>query len=395
MSITSELVEDIFGIPRDGRNIQDDSEEELALDNTETKVSFAQKAAEIAADIANKVHPASDLKTAEKAVEIPAEKKEKMPDKPEEKKSAGMFGGIFDEDSSCSVSPAKPEPAIDPKPILPTVKVEAIVAKIIEKVEPKIEVQSKPVLPMPDPEPATVDFTESTKIVEDVVTEDDDSNEGPCEEWTSDDVWLLESPAPKYNKFYFEKTTAINAGSRSILPGGAINFTKYFNELADLNCDITVSTYDLEVIYQKMQNVQQLRERCKHIQLHASQQYYLWERYIELFHGILCRVEYERGKQDGIYYEHMRDMEHYYCSLKALHRNADQVMRTLDGAFECLSRQVTIAMPMKDIERFSGTSPAPRPIAPEQKKYDALGANTKPSVKNSQQGESGPIKWGQ
>jgi hypothetical protein len=411
MAITQSLIEDIFGIPRDGRNIQDDTEEEVITGDNEGQVPFAQKVAELREDLATKVAQVPlEPKTEAKKVEVKTEQVS-MTNKP----PAGIFGGLFDDDEptkdAAPQQPSTPVPSADE--VKAEVKVESKAeavgevkteAQSVTKATPKREVRSemkyqaqaaKPKVIMPDPEPPAVDFDSVPDPVAEVVTDDDDSDESPCKEWTSDDEWNLKSPSPKFNKFYFEKATALNPGPMSILPGGAIDFTKYFNELSELNCDVTVATFDLELIHQKMQMVQQLRERCKQIQLHASQQFYLWERYIELFHGILCRVEYERGKQDGVYFEHMKDMEHYFCSLKALHRTADQVMRTLDGAFECLSRQVTIAMPMREIERYGGPSTAPRPITPEQRKYDALGAPTKPSNSSAQQTQSGPIQWGQ
>jgi hypothetical protein len=80
-------------------------------------------------------------------------------------------------------------------------------------------------------------------------------------------------------------------------------------------------------------------------------------------------------------------MEHYFCSLKALHKGAETIFKTLDAAFEVLSRQVTIVMPMKDIDRntpntnTSGSiASKPSVMQPSQRKYDSLGkTDSKPS----------------
>lgn len=414
MDIDQSTVEDLFGIPRDGRNIQDDSEEDLAVgDKSEASVPFEEKAKELVNDLKEMASRASGAATKDSAMSEPKKEEPKKP----------MFGDIFDDDAPAAAFCGTPEPGkpapdeVKPEPKVKEKAPEKVVipeGKEAPKTEKKV-VETKPEMPLPEPKATpSVDWDsvpepppkeeskpkpdgavfvkqdsltqplvtgapikvspvkEASKEEEEILTEDSD---GPCEEWTSGDRWITDSPAPKYNRFYQEKAIALGNGSRGILPGGEIPFGKYFKELLNLNCDVTVQTNDLESIHQKMQMVQQLRERCKQIQLHATQQYHIWERYIELFHGVLCRVEYERGKQEGLNFEHMGDMEHYFCSLKALHKAADQVMRTLDGAFECLSRQVTIAMPMREIERYGGGSNAgPRPISPDQKRFDALKA---------------------
>lgn len=403
MAITSEMIMDIFNIPRDGSNIQDDEEENYGADSPDN-VPFKQKAQDISDSlkrvpevvVTQQVTAVKQEPVEQKKVEIKREESKVMANT--KSNNSGMFGGLFDDDETPSVEApktepkpepakgpevakvleaAKPEPKLDPIP-----KVEPEKVGLPSKVEVKVDTdkgddlvkavvgavdkaikQQKATEPAPEKETSWDDVKEKPETEDEVV-----------QEWSADDSWILSSAAPKYNKFYAEKKIAL-LGKKNILAGGQIDFGKYYEELANLNADIAVNTFDLEVIYQKMQTVQQMRERCKQIQLHISQQYYLWERYIDMFHGLLCRTEYERGKQDGIYHEHMRDMEHYWGSLRGIQKMADQVMRTLDGAFECLSRQVTIAMPMKDIERYGNGHQAaavPRAMSPEQKKFDAL-----------------------
>jgi hypothetical protein len=87
-------------------------------------------------------------------------------------------------------------------------------------------------------------------------------------------------------------------------------------------------------------------------------------------------------------------MEHYFCSLKALHKASEQIMRTLDGAFECLSRQVTVVLPMKEIERY-GAAPSSQPInatkpaTPALRKYDRLGGGNSAPNDDSNGSSSG------
>lgn len=391
--VSKSLIEDIFGIPQDGSHIKNDEEDDsLGVSSSESTSSFEIKVSELKEKLVNiddAPLPSGGGKSS----------KEKVVDK-----NNKLFGSLFDDEDEAPKTP-KTKEKIVPEVIktTETVVTKPVETKVVEKVATAEDISdmqkqlANVVIPVQKQEEKKEERkrlpSNSLKGVKPIVKDeidtvadddDEDGKDGPCEQWTKEEEWLLNSPAPKYNKFYQEKLMALQ-GSRSILPGGLVPFTKYFNELSELNCDITVQTADLEGIHNKMQLVQQMRERLRHIQQHVDQQYYLWERYIELFHGILCRVEYERGKQDGIYYEHMRDMEHYYCSLKSLHRVAEQVMRTLDGAFECLSRQVTIAMPMREAERHFSTnvSGGQKPITQEMKRYDSLPtANSKTTEKD-------------
>jgi len=161
--------------------------------------------------------------------------------------------------------------------------------------------------------------------------------------------WRLESTDQKYDSFYRQKKSLLNR----ILIDGPLPFDKLMNELRDSSIDLSYATFDTEIVAKKMYHVQQMRDRIKEIQIQCNNQYFLWERSIELMHGLLARTQYEKpaAKQDGLIYEHMEDMEIYFHRLKALHRSAEAVVKNLDGAFECLSRRATIAMPTKQVER--------------------------------------------
>ena len=45
----------------------------------------------------------------------------------------------------------------------------------------------------------------------------------------------------------------------------------------------------------------------------------------------------------------------YFDDLKNIHRSAEIVSKHMDNAFDCLSRQATIAMPNRNIERSNTT----------------------------------------
>jgi len=166
---------------------------------------------------------------------------------------------------------------------------------------------------------------------------------------SSSPQWRLESPDPKFDNFYQQKRSMLNR----ILLGGPLPFDRLMNELKNSSVDMSYSTFDEERAAKKMYHVQQIRNRVREIQMDCNGQYFLWERTIELMHGLLARTQYEKpaAKQEGLIYEHMEDMEVYFQRLKSLYRSAEAVVKNLDGSFETFSRHATIAMPEKKVER--------------------------------------------
>jgi len=78
-------------------------------------------------------------------------------------------------------------------------------------------------------------------------------------------------------------------------------------------------------------------------------------------------------RQEGLIMEHMRDLELYYARLEALHDSATKTEKTLEKAFDTLSRKCTICMELKAPERVdlqsksaSHTPPAYVPPVREQ-----------------------------
>jgi|AntRauTorckE6833_2_1112554.scaffolds.fasta_scaffold00824_3 hypothetical protein len=154
--------------------------------------------------------------------------------------------------------------------------------------------------------------------------------------------WILTPPTDKYKSFYESKSEALEA----ILPGGQIPFEKYKEEFRNAKVDISVSDADMSNIYDRMRSIQQWRERITFISLHVNEQYFLWDRYIEMLHGVLARVEYEKPmiKQEGVIFQHMRDLELYFASLKSLHTITASIVKNLDSSWDMLSRSVTLLM---------------------------------------------------
>lgn len=383
------FIDDIFGIPQDGSNIGDDDNGEAYTNKSGGKkdaplVPFEEKVTEVTADIVKAVAGTPSVAATvaqEKAPEKPQIKKETVTTPPKKEdveiaaKSAipadpqattSMFGDIFGDVETKKVE-KKEEPKKDdenggaakpiPAPVAPKNP-----PTVVAKEEPKVEENVTPTVPV------------KTVEAEDLGTK---AQQQPSPSSApimiagkpTKHPWVLGSPAPKYNTFYQAKRDALVG---ALLKGGELPFDQYYTELEEANVDVSVGEqFNAELVCHKMAECQRHRERIKQVQLRVNRQYFQWERHMDLFGGLLARIEYERGeeKRNGIRYEHMYDMESYYGELKSLHNSIDKVMKVLDSAFECLSRQVTVTMPIKDVERYTTS---PKPYSAALSKYDGL-----------------------
>jgi len=401
MKIEPSDIDDIFGIPRDGSNIVDDEETDPYSGKGDAlKVSFAEKTEELGKEINNLLnkkteavdnHEYEHATNIQNQVEELLKKQDKIVEKSTlDKKEEKPINKKKDVETSLkSVVPNEPRKSFDDlfaddekAPLLP--KIDPIQSQA------KVEVESEKIVQ----HPAKVD--DSTRELE----TGDDSKKAQLPQRQSDVFlkpsgkmvhrWKTTEPAPKYASFYREKRDALE---NELLIGGEIDFDQFHAELEKASVDISVGdTFVAELVCKKMEEVQRWRDRIKHLQLQVNKQYFRWERSIDLFEGLLSRVEYERGKQDGLKYEHMYDMEMYFGSLKSLHKSIECVSKTLDGAFECLSRQVTVIMPTKELsDRYN---PGPKNLAFQLSKFDGLKTNANSggsvSTRNQKDGPKGP-----
>ena len=374
-SITPELVFDIFNIKRDGSNIVDEEDEDVVIGNTDTKVSFEEKAKEVEESIAKVPSGISmDVVVAEVATpltekpKVVEEKKEKQPMSTKSdieeavKKSvpSKLFGDIFDED--------KKEDVKSPEPVESPVK-EVVQPVEVEKTEEKVEVLPPPNISVAQDTKAQQPSAPMSEVLKDV---------------RNGHEWKLISPAPKYEKLYEEKRDLL---SKHLLKGGEIPFSKFYEELNGASVDTNVPTWDTDAIGHRISEVQKWRDRVKFIQLRVNSQYFVWKRIIEILPGVLARIEYERGKNDGIVYEHLNDFTVYFGHLEGLYDSCSIVSKNLDGAYNSLSRQVAIQQPLQEVERF--TNGVSRQANPQVQKWDSLtqvnkgGANTSPRPKDA------------
>lgn len=384
------FIDDIFGIPRDGSNIADDDNGESyngkGGKGNATVIPFEEKVTEVAAEIAKAAAGTLPVEAAvaqEKAPEKSQTKKESVavPLKKENvanvakaaipadpQATTSMFGDIFGDVEATKVEKKverKNEPKKDEddgsavQPILAPVAPKNPPTLAVAKEEPKVETKATTNVPVKtveedlgikaqtQPSPSSAPIIIAGKALK--------------------HPWVTTPPSPKYQRFYEAKRDALVG---SLLKGGELPFDQYYSELENANVDVTVGEqFNAELVCTKMSECQKHRERIKQIQLRVNRQFFQWERHMDLFEGLLSRIEYERGKQEGVKYEHMYDMESYFGELKSLHKSIDNVMRVLDAAFECLSRQVTITMPIKESERYTTS---PKPMTPTLSRYDGL-----------------------
>lgn len=157
--------------------------------------------------------------------------------------------------------------------------------------------------------------------------------------------WNTSTKDLLFISFYEMKKDALSGW---LLPGGEINFINTQEELVHARVDLsTIEFGDLHAMFDALKGVQHWKDRVTEISLRVNAQYYSWKRAIDLFRGTLARMHYEKPaeKQDGVVMEHMGDMIRYFSQLESLHANVDAVVRNLDNAFDCISRQITVSLP--------------------------------------------------
>ena len=332
-----EALDDIFGVVQDGSNIvKKDSEEShdssYADAVTEDDASFEDKA-----DVVKQ------------AIEPSDEGQVEYGDKPDDT-----------EQEPSSESEADHEGQASPQEETTTTVAESPVSSETTEPAPTEQVEQS--------EEATDSADESRDEKEhDMEVRPDDSDVSPPKEevktspkqkQTIDELetngWLVTCPSPMWQEFYDRK---INALQRYVA-GREIPFGKFYKELKTAYVDIRVSMSDHNAIASKMQEIQQCRDRVTQIRAQVNSQYYLWKRLVPLFEGLVAMVKYEKpaAKQEGVIYDRMHDMIEYFNKLETMHDTSKDILANLDAAYDSLSRQVTMSMPQKTIERHEGGS---------------------------------------
>lgn len=332
LTMSKEEINELFNIVKDGSNIRDD-------DDTTVDTGFESFDSKLTS-----IH--------EELVKIPPNEKNMSRE--------DLLKEIFGNSEEKVEKPIEKEvPKLD-KLDVKIVQKEIVDKVFEEQVEPEKNIEKAKEMLQINEEKVDNTVKEEVSLV---------SNEKrPVEE----SKWLLESPSPKFNKLYEEKKYIL---TQELLKGGEIIFEKYYKELEDANVDINVNTYDVEEIGNRIVAVQSWRERIKQIQLKTNSQFFVWKEFMDLLPSVLARVEYERGKQEGIFFEHFKDMVSYWGHLQGLMKSCEIVSKHLDGAYASLSRQIVIAQPINESDRFI-PSESKKPN-PQLSRYDSLSQSKK------------------
>lgn len=225
--------------------------------------------------------------------------------------------------------------------------------------------------------------SESEKPVEsDSVKEDGDSSMSDNLDDLRQQGFVVDAPTKTYESFYSMKIDAIR---RHLPKGKKLPLRDYMREMRDAFVSIKIGLTDLGEIQSKMQAIQQKRDRVVQLKTAINFQYYPWKRLIVMLHGQLARVIYEKpaAKQEGVNYEHMRDLEEYFNELEGAYETSKDILANLDAAYDNLSRQVTIALPKPSREVREDRSS-------DMSEFDSLPQNTQ--VKPQSQSGSKPKK---
>ena len=353
MTNNIEDIEDIFGFPK----VKKEREEAPANEDFSDRI---QDVKEVMNDVDETVSISNDLGLIEETEEV-TEVVEL---------DESIFGEMGEEEPEIPhITTDIPETIfVDDVDIPPRSTKDALEETLAETVRvsqttPLIDIVLDPVKEnetMAKEESEMMEVTEVTEVTEEIDKDDNivDTDQTECngdnDDYTNHLIlpdgevnWITSNPSAKFNYFYKQKISIIE----SLLRGRQLPFQKYEDELRKSYCDVGSNIFDLPQLYLNMTRVQQLRDRVCQIQTEVNSQYYKWERTVELLRGVLARTQYERGKQEGVQFEHMRDMEIYLESLKSIHKTADIIHKNLDAASDLLSRQVTIAQAGKSIDR--------------------------------------------
>ncbi len=240
------------------------------------------------------------------------------------------------------------------------------------------------------------------EIVEEKIIKEEIVEEDYKIECNSDKMaWALKSPVAMYDNFYIRKNIIL----KECLFGGEIEYIRWTRELQEAQVDIITEVFDQHVIMRQMEEIQQYRDRVKYIAVKVNNQYYAFNRYVEMLRGYLAKIQYLKPilKQDGLILEHMGDIELYFQRLKALHNSVSITENNLAAAYEMLSRKVTICMELPPVERFdkknSYHSKFSSDISEKEEKFNSNLEEYDELPKNAESGPKeqkvGKMSWGE
>jgi len=339
-------LDSIFDVPKNGSNIRDESEESqegayAEVAPSHDNATFEQKAKELSDKIAQAVPTADVQYTAQP--EVTANVQQTVAQQPEQPAPAVVSNNSFEEILSKSI-PTK-------QPVVPAVQ--PLVSEQIFENKDTTDVQANKDNDKIRIEPASVPNVvgltaapSQPNPVKHVQVEDSEQETaaGPIyEQKPNADGWMLTPPAPMYSRFYDEKGAFI----RNITSNGRpLDIDKLVAELKNSSVSTNVELTDLVGMGEKLTKIQDYLDRVVQIKIQATSQCSACKRGVELLRGVLAKVSYEKpaARQDGVIYDHMRDVEMYAARIESLEQSAKDVYHNLLEAKEILSRKISIAI---------------------------------------------------
>jgi len=356
---TIEIVDDIFGVTSDGGNIFVEKREGSFFDDS-ADGTFDEKAEDVSQKVSESTLPSN--------IEESVVEKEEIVEETQE------------ETSEQEVFHARPEPSQDYESVLkdsiPSAEIEEqgiaeMEVKKNDTVTPAVEQECEEKNSLEVPSEPVIDDEEETEIVEPT----------DVEKRLEDEGWKITCPSPMWEEFYKHKVQSLE----QYVMGREIPFRAFYTEIKKAHVNIKVSLSDHRNIASKMQEIQGCRDRVVQIRTQICSQHFLWKRLIPLFEGLVAMVQYEKpaAKQEGVIYNRMHDMIEYQSKLEMMYESTKDVISNLDAAYDSLSRQVTMSMPQKTIERFENNEPQSSVSNPNLSDFDTLQDNSKKGVKES------------
>jgi hypothetical protein len=309
-SINEQLLDDIFGIPKDGSNIREEDDESqetsyaevIKARGTEGFEQKSKKLNEVLAKDAPMIEVTYVAKEQSNEAKI---KQEQIVQQP----AAELGKNSFEEILKQSVLSGKP---------------------VSEETKPVAQKQTA--------------HNEDTNTGEEVEETKEESVTTPSVASKADeDGWTLVPPSPMFAHFYSEKQTFIKSLTRG---GKPLLVDKLMNELRTCHVSTSTELMDLEGMADKLNKIQSLLDRVVEIKIQATGQCSASKRGVELLRGVLAKVTYEKpaARQDGVIHDHMKDIEMYACEVEALEQAAKDVYHNLLESKEILSRKISITL---------------------------------------------------
>jgi hypothetical protein len=311
----SECLDEIFNIPKDGSNIKEEADESqetsyadvISVNESET---FEEKAKKLTNNL-SKDAPPVDVIYVDK--EEMSNEQEKIAEKQKERST--------EED-----------------------KLEKILTNSVRS-QQSISMEVLPVV-----QKSTLD-NQATKLEEDdgdttpERTDVNQQNTTPIHEThlPNENGWLLTSPYPMLNNFYAQKAFLITSITKT---GKQLPIPKLLEELQKSYVNTSVEMSDLHGMYNKLTDIQNFLDRVVQIKILATAQCSATKRSVELLRGLLAKVCYEKpaARQDGVNYDHLRDIEMYACEIESLEQAAKDIYHNLLEAKEILSRKISVSI---------------------------------------------------